>query len=76
MCNNLFNSYYSSDVNYIFDLSYDNKNNIIVNYNNIDFLLKKVIFLDFDNSEDILNHLQDIFLNNKKSKYLKKIKRG
>ena len=73
MSNNLFNSYYNSGINYCFDLSYDIKNNIIVNYNNIEFLLKKIIFLDFDNSEDILNYLNDIFLNNKKSKYLKKI---
>ena len=73
MCNNLFDSYYNSDVNYIFDLSYDIKNNIIVDYNNNEFVLKKIIFLDFDNSEDVLNYLQDVFLNNKKSKYLKKI---
>ena len=70
---NLFNSYYNSGVNYLFELAEENNNIYIYDLNGNEFLLKNVIFLDFDTSEDILNYLQDIFLKNKKSKYLKKI---
>lgn len=51
---NLFNSYYSSGVNYLFELAEDDNNNLyIYDLNGGEFLLKKTIFLDFDNSEDI-----------------------